>query len=73
MFPGDVVVGDDEGVVVVPAGVADEVSDEATEMTIFEDFVTEEVRSGRSVIGLYPATHPDVAEQFKAWRDRVGR
>lgn len=73
VFPGDIVVGDDEGVVIVPAGIADEVSDEATEMTIFEDFVTEEVRGGRGVIGLYPSTHPEVAEQFKAWRDRAGR
>ena len=44
VFPGDVVVGDGEGVVVIPAHLADEVAAEAVEMTAFEDFVTEEVR-----------------------------
>ena len=41
VFPGDVIVGDAEGVVVVPAHLADEIAAEATEMTAFEDFVTE--------------------------------
>ena len=56
VFPGDVIVGDGEGVVVLPAHMADELADEAVEMTAFEDFVTEEVRKGRSILGLYPAT-----------------
>ena len=46
VFPGDVVVGDAEGVVVIPAHLADEIADEAVEMTAFEDFVTEEVLKG---------------------------
>ena len=58
VFPGDVIVGDAEGVVVIPAHLADELADECTEMTAFEDFVTEEVLKGRSIIGLYPATDP---------------
>ena len=73
VFPGDVVVGDDEGVVIVPASLADDVAEEATQMTVFEDFVTEQVRAGRSVIGLYPATDPEVVGHFLAWRERVGR
>src|ERR1700749_3348937 len=56
VFPGDVVVGDAEGVVFVPAHLADEIADETVEMTAFEDFVTEEVLKGRAIIGLYPAT-----------------
>ena len=47
VFPGDVIVGDAEGVVVLPAHLADELADEAVEMTAFEDFVTEEVMKGR--------------------------
>src|SRR3954463_7484433 len=35
VWPGDVVVGDGEGVIVIPAGVAPEVAEEATEMTVF--------------------------------------
>jgi regulator of RNase E activity RraA len=52
VWPGDVVVGDAEGVVVIPAHLADEIADEAVEMTAFEDFVTEEVGKGRSILGL---------------------
>jgi regulator of RNase E activity RraA len=73
VWPGDVVVGDDEGVFVIPAYLADEVAAEAIEMTAFEDFVTEEVRSGRSVVGLYPATSEQTKTDFLAWRARHGR
>jgi len=73
VFPGDVVVGDAEGVVVIPAHLADEVAAEATEMTVFEDFVTEQVRGGRSIIGLYPPTQEQSLTDFNAWREREGR
>ena len=56
VFPGDVIVGDADGVVVIPAHLAAEIAVEAVGMTAFEDFVTEEVLKGRSIIGLYPAT-----------------
>ena len=68
VFPGDVIVGDGEGVVVIPAHLADEIADEAVEMTAFEDFVTEEVMKGRSILGLYPATDEQVLKDFAAWR-----
>ena len=68
VFPGDVIVGDGEGVVVLPAHLAAELADEAVEMTAFEDFVTEEVGKGRSILGLYPATDERTASDFAAWR-----
>jgi regulator of RNase E activity RraA len=68
VWPGDVVVGDGEGVVVIPAHLADEIAEEATEMTAFEDFVQEKVLEGRSIHGLYPATDPQTVTDFKAWR-----
>ena len=43
------------------------------EMTAFEDFVTEEVRKGRSILGLYPATDPQTMVDFAAWRKANGR
>jgi len=73
VFPGDVVVGDRECVVVIPAHMADEIADEAVAMTAYEDFVTEEVQNGRSIIGLYPATSDAVRAEFAAWRARTGR
>src|SRR5579864_6906234 len=72
VFPGDVVVGDAEGVVIVPAHLADEIADEAVEMTAFEDFVTEEVLKGRSILGLYPATDEQTMRDFTAWRAARG-
>jgi regulator of RNase E activity RraA len=73
VWPGDVVVGDREGVVVIPAHIADEVADEAIEMTAFEDFVTEEVNKGRSILGLYPATEEQTKLDFAAWRKANNR
>jgi regulator of RNase E activity RraA len=73
VWPGDVVVGDGEGVVVIPAHIANEVADEAVEMTAFEDFVTEEVMKGRSILGLYPATEDRTKTEFAAWRQANGR
>jgi len=73
VFPGDVIVGDAEGVVVIPAHLADEIADEAVEMTAFEDFVTQEVLKGRSILGLYPATDEQTGIDFAAWRKANGR
>ncbi|PLC55394.1 ribonuclease activity regulator RraA [Pollutimonas nitritireducens] len=73
VFPGDVIVGDGEGVVVIPAHLAEEIATEAVEMTAYEDFVTEEVLKGRSIIGLYPATDEQARADFSAWRQAQGR
>ncbi len=73
VFPGDIIVGDAEGVVVIPAHLAEEIANEAVEMTAYEDFVTEEVLKGRSIIGLYPATDEKARSDFETWRAANGR
>ena len=73
VFPGDVIVGDGEGVVVIPAHMTEEIAAEAKEMTAFEDFVTEQVNNGQSILGLYPATDPQTQTDFAAWRQRNQR
>ena len=73
VWPGDVVVGDAEGVVVIPAAIADEIAAEAVEMTAFEDFVTERVNQGQSILGLYPPTDEAHRAAFAAWRQVKGR
>ncbi len=70
VFPGDVVVGDDDGVMVIPKDIADEVADECTEMTMFEDFVLEKVNEGRTIIGLYPPTDEKTLIEFNSWKKR---
>jgi regulator of RNase E activity RraA len=69
VFPGDVLVGDADGVMVIPAHLADEIADEAVEMTLFEDFVTAQVQAGASILGLYPPTDPQTEINFAAWRN----
>lgn len=73
VFPGDIVVGDDDSVIIIPAHMAAEVAEEAKEMTAYEDFVVEQVEAGTSIIGLYPATNDAVLEKFAAWRKSTGR
>ncbi len=42
-------------------------------MTAYEDFVTEKVLEGRSILGLYPPTDEQSLVDFKAWRQAKGR
>ena len=73
VWPRDVVVGDGEGVVVIPAAIADDIATEAVEMTVFEDFVQSRVLAGQSILGLYPPTDPATRPAFEAWRREQGR
>lgn len=73
VFPGDVIVGDDEGVVVIPLYMVDEIADEGFEMTAYEDFVTEQVAAGETIVGLYPPTKEENKVKFEAWRKENGR
>lgn len=73
VFPGDIIVGDDDCVIVIPAHLADEIADEAVEMTAYEDFVVEQVKAGQSIIGLYPRTKDEHLASFVEWRKTNGR
>ena len=71
VFPGDIIVGDDDGVIVLPAHLADEIADEAINMTLYEDFVTERVLAGRTIIGLYPLTLEENIKEFEKWKQQM--
>lgn len=73
VFPSDILVGDADGVVVIPRGIVESVTEEAVEMTAFEDFVTVEVLKGRSILGLYPPTDEQAKLDYAAWRGVSGR
>lgn len=73
VFPGDIVVGDDDSVIIIPADLAEEVSAEAVEMTAYEDFVIGQVRQGATIIGLYPPTNEENLEKFAEWRRENNR
>jgi regulator of RNase E activity RraA len=67
VYPGDIVVGDGDGVVIIPAKIANEVAEEAANQTIFEDWVEAKVNAGRSIFGLYPPS-PETRAEFEAWK-----
>jgi 5-oxopent-3-ene-1,2,5-tricarboxylate decarboxylase/2-hydroxyhepta-2,4-diene-1,7-dioate isomerase len=52
--PGDVIVGDADGVLVIPAHLAEDVADAAIEQERRETFIAEQVAAGERVEGLYP-------------------
>jgi regulator of RNase E activity RraA/2-keto-4-pentenoate hydratase/2-oxohepta-3-ene-1,7-dioic acid hydratase in catechol pathway len=52
--PGDIIVGDGDGVIVIPAHLAMEVARDAAEQELQEEFAAAMVAKGESVDGLYP-------------------
>ncbi|MGC5341933.1 fumarylacetoacetate hydrolase family protein [Streptomyces sp. DT24] len=62
VMPGDVLVGDAEGVVVIPPKLAAEVARDAAAQEAEEKFILDQVDQGASVDGLYPMN--------RAWRER---
>jgi regulator of RNase E activity RraA len=69
VYPGDMVVSDMDGVVIIPQDIADAVAEEAVEQTLFEIFVQERVMAGEIIFGLYPPS-PETRERYKAWRQQ---
>jgi 2-keto-4-pentenoate hydratase/2-oxohepta-3-ene-1,7-dioic acid hydratase in catechol pathway/regulator of RNase E activity RraA len=65
--PGDVIVGDADGVLVIPPSLIDEVVDGAIEQELEETFIAERVADGEKVDGLYPM-NADWKERFAVWR-----
>ena len=67
VYPGDIIVGDSEGVIVVPRHLAAEVAEESDGMELREDFITEKIRGGASIVGTYPPDENTLAE-FEEWK-----
>ena len=70
VFPGDVLVGDNDGIIVIPLDIAEEIAEEAVKMEAFEDYVLEKVRTGTPVIGLYPPSEEAQAEYQRYMESR---
>jgi regulator of RNase E activity RraA len=67
VFPGDIMVGDEEGVICIPHAIAEDVANLAWDMHCYEEFVIEEVRGGRGLWGLYPV-EAEAKARFEAWK-----
>lgn len=68
VFPGDILVGDDDGIMVIPANIVNEVADECLQMTLFEKFVMEKVQNGHTILGLYPLVDENIKVAFEGWK-----
>jgi regulator of RNase E activity RraA len=69
VYPGDVMVGDGEAVVVIPRHLADEVARDAIEQELLEIFVLQEVEQGRALPGTYPP-NAETLVRYREWRSR---
>ena len=69
VFPGDVIVGDADGVVVIPLKMAAEVAQAAAEQEQLEVFLTERIREGAALPGTYPPNEKTKAA-YEAWRQK---
>ena len=69
VYPGDVVVGDLDGVLVIPRRLADEIAGDAAEQERLEGWILDEVRGGKGIFGLYPPSAETKAE-FEAWKKK---
>jgi regulator of RNase E activity RraA len=69
IYPGDVIVGDGEGVIVIPRPLAAEVARDAAEQERLEEFVIAEVRNGAPITGTYPPKEAALA-RYREWLKR---
>ena len=67
VWPNDLVVGDQEGVIVIPNKIIEEVSEEVQSMTVYEDYVMDKVKGGSTIRGLYPLTDEEQKNKFESW------
>jgi regulator of RNase E activity RraA len=72
VYPGDIIVGDRDGVVVIPPDIVDAVAEEALASTLYDEFAEEEVARGRSLVGLFPVVDEEAKRDFEAWKKARG-
>ncbi|MSP01227.1 MAG: ribonuclease activity regulator RraA [Acetobacteraceae bacterium] len=72
VFPGDIIVGDCDGVVVIPPDLLEEIATECEAQNIFDEFAEAEVAKGRSLIGLFPNQDEKCKADFAAWKKARG-
>ncbi len=67
VFPGDVLVGDEDGVVVIPRHLAAKIAAPAAEQEALERFLLARIEAGAPLPGTYPPNEATLAE-YDAWR-----
>ena len=67
VFPGDVIVADGDGCVVIPQSMIDYVANEGAEHELYESWLFAEVENGMKLPGLYPP-NDEAKARYTAWR-----
>jgi regulator of RNase E activity RraA len=62
VFPGDVIVADQDGAIVIPPSMLNEAIEAGQEMEALEEWILERVLEGRKLPGLYPPNEETMAE-----------
>jgi regulator of RNase E activity RraA len=68
VYPGDIVVGDGDAVLVIPPDIVEAVAEEALATYAYEEFAEAEVARGRSLKGLFPTAGEEAKRDFEAWK-----
>jgi regulator of RNase E activity RraA len=71
VFPGDVLVGDGDGVIVIPRHLAAEIAADAAEQERVEVFILEKIEGGCSIVGVYPMG-PETEAEYRVWLEARG-
>ncbi|WP_410600977.1 fumarylacetoacetate hydrolase family protein [Amycolatopsis sp. lyj-90] len=69
VLPGDIIVGDDDGVVVIPPNLAEEIVDATLVQEDEDAWIAEQVGKGRPIEGLFPL-NPLWRERYEAWQKK---
>ena len=73
VYPGDIVVGDRDAVLVIPPDLVEAVADEALRAYEYESWAELEVAKGRSLKGLFPVAGDEAKRDYEAWKKGGGK
>lgn len=70
VIPGDILVGESTGILVIPAAIAEKVANTALEHDEQEEFQREMLLKGESIFGVYPTMNEAMRKKFEEWRKK---
>jgi regulator of RNase E activity RraA len=73
VYPGDIVVGDRDAVLVIPPDIVEAVAEEAVKNYEYEEFAEHEVARGRSLKGLFPVAGDEAKRDYEEWKKKGGK
>jgi regulator of RNase E activity RraA len=68
VIPGDILVGESTGILVIPAAIAEKVANAALEHDEQEEFQRDMLLKGESIVGVYPTMNEAMRKRFEEWK-----